>query len=45
MQNVIKIYYVVKSYEHFHELLMDERADELKSDHSAEQRIVQIHYS
>ena len=26
MQNVIKIYYVVKSYENFHELLMDERA-------------------
>ena len=30
MQNVIKIYYVVKSYEHFHELLTDGRADELK---------------
>ena len=25
MQNVIKIYYMVKSYEHFHELLMDGR--------------------
>ena len=30
MQNVIKIYYVVKSNEHFHELLTDGRADELK---------------
>ena len=29
MQNVIKIYYVVKSYEHFHELRTDGRADEL----------------
>ena len=30
MQNMIKIYYVVKSYEHFHELLTDGRADEPK---------------
>ena len=30
MQNVIKIYYVVKSYEHFLELQTDGRADELK---------------
>ena len=30
MQNEIKIYYVVKSYEHFHEMLTDGRADELK---------------
>ena len=29
MQNVVKIYFVVKSYEHFHELLMDRRADEI----------------
>ena len=29
-ENVIKIYYVVKSYEYFHELLTDGRADELK---------------
>ena len=25
-----QLYYVVKSYEHFHELLTDGRADELK---------------
>ena len=30
VQNVIKIYYVVKSYEQFHELLTDGRAGELK---------------
>ena len=30
MQNVIKIFYVGKSYEHFHELLTDRQADELK---------------
>ena len=30
MQSVIQIYYVVKSYEHFHEPLTDGRADELK---------------
>ena len=29
MQNVIEIYYVGKSYEHFHELRTDGRADEL----------------
>ena len=29
MQNVIKIYYVGESYEHFHELRTDGRADEL----------------
>ena len=30
MQSVIKTYYVVKSYEHFNELLTNGRADELK---------------
>ena len=29
MQNVVKIYFVAKSYEHFHELLTDGRADEI----------------
>ena len=27
MENVIKIYYVVKNYEHFHELLTDGRVN------------------
>ena len=29
MQNVVKIYFVVKNYEHFHELLTDGRVDEI----------------
>ena len=45
MQNEIKIYNVNKSYEHYHELLMDGRADELNSDYSADLRVVQFHYS